>query len=110
MNPKDILNAIANGKMDSNELSKMFGGADFMNKLKAQALNGVIDRTVDVLYDEYPKDAKATLFMKDPRRSEKEQAIVSLITKSVPVILSKMNESDVSLIYDKIQKKEDTNE
>lgn len=111
MSPKDFLSMMKNGKINSDEIMEMFGGKDAVNKMRVQALNGVIDKTIDVLYEEYPKDAKATLFVKDPRRSEKEQAIVALVTKSVPIILTKMNEADVSLIYDKIQsKKESTNE
>lgn len=108
MNPKDFLSMMKNGKINSNEIIEMLGGKDSVSKMKMQALNGIIDKTVDVLYSEYPKDAKATLFIKDPRRSEKEQSIVSLITKSVPLILSKMNEADVSLIYDKIQSKKES--
>lgn len=78
-----------------------------LNLMKQNVIHSAVYNGVQLLYKEFPKEDKNLLFIKDPRRSDKEKAIVTLITKALPAFVSKLNETDVSMVFDSIQKLED---
>lgn len=91
MNPNDILKALGLGNMS-------------MEKIEAQVFDRMIDKLLSILYAEYPETAKHELFYNDPRRSEKEKSVTTLVCKSLPVFVNKLNNNDLDILFEKIQK------
>ena len=91
--------------INPNEILKAFGlGNMSMEKIEAQVFDKVLDKILSVLYAEYPENARQELFYADPRRSEKEKSITTLVTKALPSFLGKLNSADLDVIFEKIQK------
>lgn len=74
-------------------------------KLRQEALNKTMDYTIQILFNECPEESKTELFYNDPRRSDKEKSVFTLVSKALPQVLRKLNENDLNLIFEKIQSK-----
>lgn len=95
-------------KMRSQAFLKSIGLGDFNpDAIKEKAMTKAVEYTVDVLYKELPKQNKAQIFFDDPRRSDKQKSISTLVSKALPKVLNKMNENDLNLIFYAIQDKKE---
>lgn len=90
-NPMQLMSMIMNGNLP-NDFSKNIIGE-------------VSKKLIQTMYKELNADdaTKKTLFIKDPRHSEKVEALNTLVTKSIPNVLNKMNESDITMLYNTLQ-------
>lgn len=96
MNPMQLMSALMNGSLP-NDFSKNIIGE-------------VSKKLIYTMYKEVNADdaTKKILFIKDPRHSEKVEALNTLVVKSIPNVLNKMNEGDITMLYNTLQKcKED---
>lgn len=96
MNPMQLMSMLMQGKMPSN--------------LTGNLINEVSKKVICTMYKEVNADdtTKKILFIKDPRHSEKVEALNTLVVKSIPNVLNKMNEQDITMLYNTLQKcKED---
>lgn len=91
MNPEDIMKILG-----LNNIS--------MDKVKAEIVNMMFSKLIADLYAEYPTEDRKELFYEDPRRSEKEKSITALFSKGLPSYLKKLNNNDLDVLFDKIQK------
>ena len=56
-----------------------------------------------IIVNECQNEVLDAAFINDPRRSDKEKAIINILSQSMPVILSKMSERDVSDLYSSLK-------
>ena len=91
MNPMQIMSMLMNGNVP-NDLSKNIMGE-------------VSKKIICTMYKEIDADSdtKKVLFIKDPRHSEKVEALNTLVVKSIGKVLNKMNEGDVTMLYNTLQ-------
>ena len=97
MNPMDMLNMLMNNGKS-------------MNSLSSNLINEVANKVICTMYRETNADSdlKKVLFIKDARHSEKITALQTLVEKSLGSVLKKLNENDVNMLYNTLQKcKED---
>ena len=94
-NPMQLMSMIMNGNLP-NDFSKNIIGE-------------VSKKLIQTMYKELNADdaTKKILFIKDPRHSEKVEALNTLVTKSIPNVLNKMNESDITMLYNTLQTMKD---
>jgi hypothetical protein len=96
MNPMQLFSMMMNGKMPENFTSNI--------------MNEVAQKITGTLYKEINADEtmKKTLFIKDPRNSEKIKALQILVQEGITKVLPKMKQEDVDMLYNVLQKcKED---
>ena len=90
-NPMQLMSYMMNGKMPNNFTSDI--------------INEVSKKIIGTLYKEVDADdaTKKILFIKDPRHSERITALQTLVEKGVAKVLPKMNERDVTMLYNVLQ-------
>jgi hypothetical protein len=90
-NPMQLMSMLMNGNVPNNFTKDIIGE--------------VSKKLIQTMYKELDADdaTKKILFIKDPRHSEKVEALTTLATKSIPNVLNKMNESDVTMLYNILQ-------
>ena len=96
MNPMQLMSMLMNGNVPNNFTKDIIGE--------------VSKKLICTMYKEINADdaTKKILFIKDPRHSEKVEALNTLIVKSIPNVLNKLNEQDITMLYNTLQKcKED---
>ena len=94
-NPMQLMSALMNGSLP-NDFSKNIIGE-------------VSKKLICTMYKEANADdaTKKILFIKDPRHSEKVEALNTLVVKSIPNVLNKMNEQDITMLYNTLQTMKD---
>lgn len=106
-NIPEMMSALGS-KMRTETFLKSIGLGDFNpDAIRDKAMTKAVEYTVDVLYKEFPKENKMQIFFADPRRSDKEKSIATLISKALPKVLGKMNENDLNMIFYAIQDKKE---
>lgn len=104
---RNMLDMLSKSGFTQESFIKMLGGETAVNNMMHKTMESAISKILDDLYAEYPTADRNALFIKDPRRSEKEKALETLVSKSLPRILEKMKEGDISYLYEKLQEKKE---
>lgn len=95
-------NLVGNGSLYPNQLLKAFMGSS-----KGNPVDMLLTGLINTMYNSIPEKDREQLFIEDPRRSEKQKAVAYLIEKSASTFVQSLSESDLNLIFDKIQTKKD---
>lgn len=103
MTSPNTLNKIISGNLNASDLLTLINGRNSAFNIKNQITNMIFDNAVQILISECPSNISTQAFVEDPRRSDKEKALATILNQAIPSILSKMSEPDVSFIYTKFK-------
>jgi hypothetical protein len=103
MNPMAMLSSMAgNGAINPNQILK-----SLMGTTKGNPIDIIITSIVDMMYKNVPEKERESLFINDPRKSDKQKVVTTLIEKAAPAFVQNLSENDLSMLFDRIQAKKE---
>lgn len=103
MTTHNLLNSLVeNGTLNPKQMMRALLGNS-----KENPVDVILTSMVDTMFNNLSDTEKKELFIEDPRKSEKQKAVSTLIEKSASSFVQGLPEKDLNLLFDMIQAKKD---